>query len=199
MLQNHSFYWVVKALLSHYWRHPWQTLFLLVGLSTGVGLWSSVQIINRQAQSSYAQANTLLGAQANYWIRDRAQQGIDQQTYIDLRRAGFRQVYPVVETEVSTSQGDPISIIATDLFALASDLFENNGDDSSSGSASEWLAFIQPPYRSWVPQQLADELDLKAGDSLLLRDGFCALSNPPIGFAHVDGKSGSFDCACRAC
>ncbi len=171
MLQKHSFYWVVKALLSHYWRHPWQTLFLLVGLSTGVGLWSSVQIINRHAQSSYAQANTLLGAQANYWIRDRAQQGIDQQTYIDLRRAGFRQVYPVVETEVSTSQGDPISIIATDLFALASDLFANNGDDSGSDSASDWLAFIQPPYRSWVPQQLADELDLKAGDSLLLRDG----------------------------
>jgi len=166
-----SFYWVVKALLSHYWRHPWQALFLLVGLSAGVGLWSSVQIINRHAQTSYTQANTMLGAQANYWIRSRSQQGIAQQTYIDLRRAGFRQVYPVVEAEVSTRQGQPISIIATDLFALPVDLFENNGSDSGTSSASEWLAFVQPPYRSWVPQQLADELDLKAGDSLLLRDG----------------------------
>ena len=171
MLQKYSFYWVAKALLSHYWRHPWQTLFLLVGLSAGVGLWSSVQIINRHAQTSYSQANTLLGAQANYWIRSRAQQGIAQQTYIDLRRAGFRQVYPVVETEVSTGQGDPISIIATDLFALPVELFENYGNDSAPGSPSDWLAFIQPPYRSWVPQQLAKELDLKAGGALLLRDG----------------------------
>ena len=171
MLRKNSFYWVAKALLSHYWRHPWQTLFLLVGLSAGVGLWSSVQIINRHAQTSYTQANTLLGAQASYWIRNRSEQGVAQQTYIDLRRGGFRQVYPVIEAEVSTKQGEPISIIATDLFALPVDLFENNASDSGTGSASEWLAFVQPPHRSWVPQQLANELDLKAGDSLLLRDG----------------------------
>jgi putative ABC transport system permease protein len=170
MAHKNSFYWVVKALLSHYWRHPWQALFLLVGLSAGVGLWSSVQIINRHAETSYTQANSLLGAQANYWIRSRAEQGIAQQTYIDLRRAGFRQVYPVVEAEVSTGQGDPISIIATDLFALPVDLFADDGSHSGTGSATEWLTFVQPPYRSWVPQQLADELGLKAGDSLMLRD-----------------------------
>jgi putative ABC transport system permease protein len=171
MLPKNSFFWVVKALLSHYWRHPWQTLFLLVGLSAGVGLWSSVQIINRHAQTSYTEANTLLGAQASYWIRSRSGQGIAQQAYIDLRRAGFRQVYPLVEAEVSTSRGNPISLIATDLFALPVDLFADDGNNLGTGSASEWLAFVQPPYRSWVPKQLADELGLKIGDSLLLRDG----------------------------
>jgi len=34
-----GFSWVLKALLSHYWRHPWQTLFLAIGLVSGVALW----------------------------------------------------------------------------------------------------------------------------------------------------------------
>ena len=92
MLLRGSFYWVLKALLSHYWRHPWQTLFLIVGLMTGVGLWSAVQIINSHAEASYQQANSLLGAQATYWVRSQSEQGVSQAKYIELRRAGFRQV-----------------------------------------------------------------------------------------------------------
>ena len=68
---NTGFYWVMKALLSHYWRHPWQTLFLTIGLVAGVALWSAVQIINQHAEDSYQRAQNLLGAQAQYWIRNR--------------------------------------------------------------------------------------------------------------------------------
>ena len=83
---NFGFYWILKALLSHYWRHPWQTLFLTIGLVAGVGLWSAVQIINQHAETSYRQAQNLLGAQASYWIRSRRDEGIGQATYIELRR-----------------------------------------------------------------------------------------------------------------
>jgi putative ABC transport system permease protein len=171
MLARGSFYWVLKALLSHYWRHPWQTLFLIIGLITGVGLWSAVQIINNHAEASYQQANSLLGAQANYWIRSQSQQGISQAKYIELRRAGFRQVFPLIEIELSTRQGDPISVIATDLFALQLELLDQPAIDVGTDSASDWLDFIQPPYRAWVPVALAKELGLQPGDSLLLRDG----------------------------
>ena len=171
MLLRGSFYWVLKALLSHYWRHPWQTLFLIVGLMTGVGLWSAVQIINSHAEASYQQANSLLGAQATYWVRSQSEQGVSQAKYIELRRAGFRQVYPLIEIEVSTSQGEPISIIATDLFALPRELLDQDAIDVGTDSASGWLDFIKPPYRAWVPVALAKELGLQRGDSLLLRDG----------------------------
>ena len=171
MLLRGSFYWVLKALLSHYWRHPWQTLFLIVGLMTGVGLWSAVQIINSHAEASYQQANSLLGAQAAYWVRSQSEQGVSQAKYIELRRAGFRQVFPLIEIEVSTSQGDPISIIATDLFALPGELLDQDAIDVGTDSASDWLDFIKPPYRAWVPVALAKELGLQRGDSLLLRDG----------------------------
>ena len=163
------FYWILKALLSHYWRHPWQTLFLGVGLVAGVGLWSAVQIINQHAEASYREAQSLLGAQANYWIRSRRDDGIAQETYIELRRAGFRQVFPLIELEVSTASGVSISLIATDLLALPDDAYSSA--DSSDDFSDSWLNFVQPPYRAWVPSVLADELDLEQGQRLELRDG----------------------------
>ncbi len=166
---NPGFYWILKALLSHYWRHPWQTLFLTIGLVTGVGLWSAVQIINQHAETSYRQAQSLLGAQANYWIRNRRDQGIEQATYIELRRAGFRQVIPVIELEVSTGAGVSISIIAIDLLTLPEDVFDT--DQSTQDFSTSWLNFVQPPYRAWVPAELASELGLQAGEQLELRDG----------------------------
>ena len=89
---NHGFAWVMKALLSHYWRHPWQTLFLLVGLVAGVGLWSAVQIVNQHAEASYQDAQKLLGTQASHWIRQRRDEGIEQNLYIELRRQGRSSV-----------------------------------------------------------------------------------------------------------
>ena len=166
---NPGFYWILKALLSHYWRHPWQALFLAIGLVAGVGLWSAVQIVNQHATTSYQQAQNLLGAQANYWIRSRRDEGIEQAVYIELRRAGFRQVIPMIELEVSTAAGVSISIIATDLLVLPENRL--TGQQQTQDFAETWLDFVQPPYRAWVPAVLATELDLKAGDQLELRDG----------------------------
>ena len=164
-----GFLWVLKALFSHYWRHPWQTLFLLVGLVAGVGLWSAVQIINQHAETSYRDAQNLLGAQASYWIRHRRDEGVEQALYIDLRRAGFVQLFPLIELQVSTPSGISIGVIATDLMAFPADAI---GDEFSGGDFSTtWLEFVQPPYRAWVPQILADELDIAEGEQIELRDG----------------------------
>ena len=165
---NTNYHWILKALLSHYWRHPGQTLFLALGLVVGVGLWSAVQIINQHAESSYQDAQRLLGAQANYWIRDRDGEGIDQAVYIKLRRAGFRQVFPLVEFEVGTDNNTLISIIATDIIALPAD---GNVVSNDMDFAEDWLEFIQPPYRAWYSPVLANELGISEGEQLRLRDG----------------------------
>ena len=161
--------WVLKALLSHYWRHPWQTVFLLTGLVSGVGLWSAVQIINQQAESSYQQAQSLLGVQANYWIQSRSESGVEQMLYIELRRKGFRQIFPVVEFEASTKEGKSVNIIATDLLALSDDVFSQS--DSSQSSTLDWVKFVQPPYQAWYPPELAKEFNIESNQLLVLRDG----------------------------
>ena len=159
---------LLKALLSFYWRHPWQTLFLSVGLISGVALWSAVQVINQQAVDSYQQADKLLGLQAHYWIQSQKQASLTEQDYIALRRAGFRQIFPVIEAELSTATSVPLSIIATDLLLLPNP----EGDENSLPDfAEKWLSYTSPPFRSWVPETLMTELGISPGDQIELRDG----------------------------
>ena len=157
--------WTLYTLLSHYRRHPMQTLFLCVGLITGVGLWAAVQVINAHARASYAEANQLLGAQASHWVRSTDGSGIDPAVYVQLRRGGFRQLYPVLEARLTTRQQQPLSVIATDILALPAD------SEAPFHSDENWTALVQPPFQAWYPPALADSLNLQAGERLLLASG----------------------------
>ncbi len=83
------------AVLSHWRRHPGQLLTLVLGLSLATALWSGVQAINAEARASYAAASAQLGQTALSRLQP-TQGALAQQTYIDLRRAGWL-VSPVLE------------------------------------------------------------------------------------------------------
>ncbi|MDB4151333.1 ABC transporter permease [Pseudomonadales bacterium] len=164
--------WVFVTLISHYRRHPGQALTMGLGLISGVALWAAVQLINDHARSSYAEADQLLGAEARYWIRSDNGLGVAVADYIGLRRAGFEQLYPVIETQVRDAQGRSVAIIATDLLALP----VGNGIGSSARysnpfGASSWLALIQADYQAWYPQSLASQLGIEPGQQLVLASG----------------------------
>jgi putative ABC transport system permease protein len=168
--QARQLFWVLTALLSHYRRHPGQALAMATGLITGVALWAAVQLINDHARASYAQADQLLGAEARFWVRDKTGGGVNPNTYIDLRRAGFEHLYPVIDSAIRTQQGGLVSIIATDLLALP--LASNTAAGINNPfAATDWLALIQPDYLAWYPTLLANQLGIKAGDRLELADG----------------------------
>jgi putative ABC transport system permease protein len=157
--------WTLHALLSHYRHHPLQTLFLLTGLITGVALWVAVQVINAHARASYDQANQLLGAQASHWVRAADDKGVEPEVYIQLRRAGFRQLYPVLEVQLATHDRQPLILIATDLLALPID------SAGAFNATANWSELMQPPFQAWFPQPLADRLNLQPNDSLALASG----------------------------
>ena len=157
--------WTLHTLFSHYRHHPLQTLFLLTGLITGVALWVAVQVINTHARTSYQQATQLLGAQASHWIRPTGDGGIELEQYIELRRAGFRQLYPVLEEQLTTRDRQPLSLIATDLLALPM------GSVGAFNATANWSELMQPPFQAWYPQSLADTLDLQPGELLALASG----------------------------
>lgn len=156
----------MRALLSHYARHPWQSVFLLAGLVAGVALWSAVQVINAHARASYAEADAVLGAQVGDWIRAADGSEIPPDDYIALRTAGFTEVFPLVQLRVSTRDDQPIHVIATDVLALPAGMSGSGG-----GGQIEWLAHVQPPFEAWFPAQLASELGIGESDRLQLRDG----------------------------
>jgi len=176
-----QFVWVLTTLLSHYRRHPGQTVFMAIGLMTGVALWTAVQLINDHARSSYADANQLLGAQAGFWIRPkdgkrdggRDGEGVPVANYISLRRAGFDEIYPVIESRIATADGELVTIIATDLLALPIDSLAGptgSGTPFSNDlfTGRQWLPLIQPQYQAWYPQSLASQLGVAEGDQLQL-------------------------------
>ena len=150
---------------------------MAIGLMTGVAMWASVQLINDHARNSYAQADQVLGAQADFWIRDDSADGVRVEDYVMLRRAGFHEVYPVIEARIPSADGDLINIIATDLLALPLDDLSATPDQTQASrppfsetliSGRQWLPLIQPGYQAWYPSGLAQQLGIAEGDRLKL-------------------------------
>ena len=172
--------------LAFYRQNPLQALFVLTGLVLGCGLYTAVAQINASAKASYAQADEILGASAQWRITDRISIDVAVDDYIRLRRAGFTNVYPVIEKRLASHDGALISIIATDLLALPltgvsganaddgslneSDSNEGPFDDSPFGD-SGWSRLTQSPYEAWVPAQTAERLSVTEGQQIQLRDG----------------------------
>ena len=162
--------------LAFYRQNPLQALFVLTGLVLGCGLYTAVAQINASAKASYAQADEILGASAQWRITDRVSTDVAIDDYIQLRRAGFTSVYPVVEKRLVSRDGALISIIATDLLVLPS---TGTGGYSTDGSdfeespfdSSGWSRLTQFPYQAWVPAQTAERLGVTEGQQIQLREG----------------------------
>ncbi|WP_108484017.1 ABC transporter permease [Oceaniglobus ichthyenteri] len=107
------------ALLSHWWRRPFQLVALLLGLATATALWSGVQAINAEARNSYDRAATALGPTPRASIIAPDGAPMPESHFVALRRAGWL-VTPVVEGTISTGAG-PLRILGIDPFTLPLD------------------------------------------------------------------------------
>ncbi|WP_416399126.1 FtsX-like permease family protein [Allohahella sp. A8] len=156
---------VVRTLLSHYRYHPWQSLFLLTGLVAGVALWAAVQLINAEAKASYESANRVAGSSIAWRVVSSRQLGVPVSVYVDLRRAGFHSLFPVIEEQVALEAGGSLRIFASDLLALPQIA------RADLGVGSRWLRLIQPPYSMLLSTAAADRLATESGARLRLRNG----------------------------
>ena len=162
--------------LAFYRQNPLQALFVLTGLVLGCGLYTAVAQINASAKASYAQADEILGASAQWRITDRLGTNVAIADYIRLRRSGFTNIYPVIEKRLASRDGALISIIATDLLVLP---LTGAGDGSTDDSAfqespfggSGWSRLTQPPFEAWIPAQTAERLGVTEGQQIQLREG----------------------------
>ncbi len=157
--------------LSFYRQRPVQALFVLIGLVLGCGLYTAVAQINASAKASYAEADQILGASAQWRITDRLNTGVAVEDYIRLRRAGFTQVYPVIEKRLPSANGALISLIATDLLALPLQTADSSGSGENPFSGAGWRGLTQPPFETWVPEETATRLGIVEGEQIRLRDG----------------------------
>ncbi|ODM44318.1 FtsX-like permease family protein [Cereibacter johrii] len=105
----------LAALLSHWRRSPLQLAMLLLGLALATALWSGVQAINAEARASYAEAAATLGQ--DRLSRIAADGPVPQETYVALRRAGWR-VSPVVEERLRIDERRSLRLIGIDPLTL---------------------------------------------------------------------------------
>lgn len=108
----------LSALWSHWRRHPFQLVTLILGLALATALWSGVQAINAEARASYDAASEAVGGTRPVLVREGGD--IPQTTYIALRRAGW-QVSPIVEGWL-TSEAGRVRLVGIDPLTAPPDI-----------------------------------------------------------------------------
>lgn len=157
---------VVKALLGHYRRYPFQILLVWLGLTLGVSLLVGVTAINSHARQSYEHGEKLFSNPLPYRVRPKhATSKIPQGFYIQLRRDGFHQCAPFESLRVDTASGVDLMLIGIDPVAMLRFQPGVLLEDQST------LALMRPPYPILVSSDLAARMKWQDNDVIQLDNG----------------------------
>ena len=168
------FYWTLRALLSHWRRHPVQFFSVLTGLWLATALLTGVQALNSQARDSYARASQLIGGEPQASLSAPDGASFPQALFADLRRAGW-PVSPVVQgrLQLKGHEDQRLQVMGIDPVSLP-------GGGALAGQTldrAQMVAFFNPPGRTWIAPQTLQSLGLKEGDQPLTAAG---LALPPL-------------------
>ena len=157
----------LRALLSHWRRHPLGLLTLLVGLAAATALGSGVRALNAEARASYARAAALVGGENLARITAADGGRFPLADHLALRRAGWK-VSPMLEGDLRRPEGTLrlLGIEPLTLPAAATTLDGLLGSGSGS-TADRLVAVLQPPHLAWSAPETAARLAGAAGLPLL--------------------------------
>ncbi|WP_367986610.1 ABC transporter permease [Vibrio sp. NTOU-M3] len=168
---------VIKALLGHYRRYPFQILLVWLGLTLGVSLLVGVTAINDHARQSYEHGEKLFSNPLPYRIRSKHENNkIPQGFYIQLRRDGFNQCAPFSSLRLNNNDGHDLTLVGIDPVAMLQLQPGIHLDDLST------LELMNPPYPILVSNDLANHMGWEDNDFITLEDG------SRLGPLYVDQK-----------
>lgn len=162
------FYWALRALISHWRRHPVQFFSVLTGLWLATSLLTGVQALNSQARDSYAKASQLIGGEPQTSLASASGGAFSQTLFIDLRRAGW-PVSPVLRGRlVLKDQPDQrLQVMGIEPVSLP-----NGTALAGQALGTEGIVeFFTPPGRAWIAPQTLQALGLHEGDQPLSETG----------------------------
>jgi putative ABC transport system permease protein len=162
------YYWALRALISHWRRHPVQFFSVLTGLWLATSLLTGVQALNSQARDSYAKASQLIGGAPQTSLASVSGAAFSQALFVDLRRVGW-PVSPVLRGHlVLKNQPDRrLQVMGIEPVSLP------NGT-ALAGQALDTesiVEFFTPPGRAWIAPQTLQALGLHEGDQPLSETG----------------------------
>ncbi|MEE4343249.1 FtsX-like permease family protein [Pseudomonas alliivorans] len=162
------FYWTLRALLSHWRRHPVQFFSVLTGLWLATALLTGVQALNSQARESYQRASQLIGGQPQTLIEAADGKLFSQDLFIQLRRAGW-PVSPVVQGRIALGglEDRKLQLMGIEPVTLPTGI-------SLAGqtlNAEQVVDFLTPPGATWIAPQTLHELNLREGQQPRTENG----------------------------
>ncbi|ORC44206.1 ABC transporter permease, partial [Pseudomonas floridensis] len=177
------FHWTLRALLSHWRRHPVQFFSVLTGLWLATALLTGVQALNSQARESYQRASQLIGGEPQTSIEALDGKPFSQQRFIELRRDGW-PVSPVVQGRITLKglEDQRLQLMGIEPVTLPT-------GSSVAGrklGSSEIGDFLTPPGATWIAPQTLQALNLKEGQQPETENG---MRLPPL-HATVDMAPG---------
>ncbi len=160
-----TFYWALRTLLSHWWRHRVQLASVLAGLWLATALLTGVQALNSQARDSYARASQLIGGAAPYRLVSRDGGRFEQAVFVQLRLAGW-PVSPLLQGRLELDdQRQPGHVRLWQVLGIDPvSLPRGSTLAGQSVDSDSLLAFIGVPGQTWVAADTLQRLGLKVGD-----------------------------------
>lgn len=150
----------LRALLSHWRRHPVQFFSVLTGLWLATSLLTGVEALNSQARDSYARASQLIGGEPQASLSTPSGATFPQQWFIDLRRQGW-PVSPLLDGRLSLKDHDNqrLQLMGIEPVSLPA-------DSAVAGQAmpiERVVEFFTPPGSTWISPETLQALNLREG------------------------------------
>ncbi|MGE8154556.1 FtsX-like permease family protein [Pseudomonas vancouverensis] len=151
----------LRALLSHWRRHPVQFFSVLTGLWLATSLLTGVQALNSQARESYARASQLIGGEPQASLSALGGGTFPQQWFVDLRLAGW-PVSPVLQGRVVLKghEDQRLQLLGIEPVSLPA----GAALAGQSMAIEQVVEFFSPPGSTWVSAQTLQALGMQAGE-----------------------------------
>ncbi|BBP70151.1 ABC transporter permease [Pseudomonas sp. Seg1] len=154
------FWQTLRALLSHWRRHPVQFFSVLTGLWLATSLLTGVEALNSQARASYARASQLIGGEPQASLSTPNGATFPQQWFIDLRRQGW-PVSPVLQGRLILRDHDNqrLQLLGVEPVSLPAD----SAVAGQAMSIERVVEFFTPPGSTWISPETLQALNLHEG------------------------------------
>jgi putative ABC transport system permease protein len=164
----------LRALLSHWRRHPVQFFSVLTGLWLATSLLTGVEALNSQARDSYARASQMIGGEPQASLSTPSGATFTQQWFVDLRRAGW-PVSPLLQGRLilKDHENQRLQLMGIEPVSLPT-------DSSVAGQAmpiERIVEFFTPPGSTWISPDTLQALNLAEGATPQTVNG---LALPPL-------------------
>lgn len=162
-------YWSLRALLSHWRKHPVQFISVFSGLWLATALFIGVLALNSQARQSYAEASQLIGGQPLPALVAADGGRLPEDLFVQLRRLGW-PVSPALQGRVQmagAAEQRTLDVLGIEPLTLPA----NAPLAGTVPDLDELTRFIGSPGRTWIAAQTLREWGWHAGERPLTRNG----------------------------